>query len=198
MRNRARRRQCLSATGTDLHVYNRGVNQGTIFFTEGDYLDFLDLMRRWLENSGVIILLYTLMPNHFHLVVRQDHPYDISSYMKNVCERHAMKINGVRSRSGHLFQGRFKISRIIDPGALLQISHYIHFNATAAKLVRKHLDWAYSSAREYAGLTTPGLVTVQPILELIGGQEAYLRFLKEYDPHCPASVWKYLLRTVCH
>jgi hypothetical protein len=43
MRNRARRRSCLSATDSDLHVYNRGVDQGTIFFTEGDYLDFLEL-----------------------------------------------------------------------------------------------------------------------------------------------------------
>ena len=194
MRNRARRRSCLSATESDLHVYNRGVNQGTIFFTEGDYLDFLELLSRWLEDSGIIILLFTLMPNHFHMVVRQNHPYDISSYMKNVCERHAMNINRLRRRTGHLFQGRFKVSRIVDPGSLLQLSGYIHFNAVAAKLVKKPVDWAFSSTRNYAGLEGSGFVTVQPLLELVGGQEAYLRFLKEYDPHRPDSAWKYLLR----
>jgi len=195
MRNRARRKACLEATGTDLHVYNRGVNRSTLFFREDDYRSFLDLLSMALEGSGIIILVHTLMPNHFHLVVRQDHPYDISSFMKRVCERHAIKINNARSRTGHLFQGRFKISRIIHPGSLLQLSHYIHFNAVVARLAKNPLDWAFSSCQDYAGHSRSGLVTVQPILSLVGGQEAYRQFLNDYNPEQSDSVWKYLLRS---
>ena len=150
MKNRAKRKACLESTGTDLHVYNRGVNQGTLFFKEKDYLDSYDFMTEALVDSGVTIILHTLMPNHLHIVVRQDHPYDISSFMKRVCEKHAMKINRVKPRSGHLFQGRFKVSRIGNPGSLLRLSHYVHFNAVIAKLARKPQDWPYSSVREYS------------------------------------------------
>jgi putative transposase len=194
VKNRAKRKACLRSTGMDLHVYNRGVNQGTLFFKEGDYLDFFDFMKEALVKSGITIILHTLMPNHVHMVIRQDHPYDISSFMKRVCEKHAMKINRIKPRSGHLFQGRFKISRIPDPGALLQISGYIHFNAVAAKLARKPPDWPYSSACDYLKTTSSGLVTVEPLLTLVGGPERYKQFLTEYDPRVPSSVWKYLLR----
>jgi REP element-mobilizing transposase RayT len=194
MQNRAQRKECLKATRSDLHVYNRGVDRGTIFFKKEDYLDFLELAEQALEGSGITIVLHTLMPTHFHFVVRQDHPYDISAFLKRICERHAMKINKMRSRTGHLFQGRFKISRINDPGSLLRLSRYIHFNAVGAKLVKRPIDWPFSSIKDYAGLVRSGLVTTEPILNLVGGEDAYMQFLQEYNPNRPDSVWKYLLR----
>ena len=195
MSSRTKRTACLKSTGVELHVYNRGVNQGTIFFKQEDYQAFIQLVHDALPGSGITILQFVLMPNHFHLVVKQAHPYDISAFMKRITEKHAKRINGLRRRSGHLFQSRYKISRVPGPDALLHLSHYVPSNPVAAKLVKRPSDWPFSSMRDYLGSAVTGLVDVDPLLDLIGGRERYLQFLKEYDSRGPDTVWKYLLKT---
>lgn len=56
------------AEGHVYHVYNRGNNSQTVFFTHENYLFFLEKMRKYmLPHSD--ILAWCLMPNHFHLMI---------------------------------------------------------------------------------------------------------------------------------
>lgn len=185
---------CLLATDGWLHVYNRGVDRGSIFFKARDYEYFLKIMAESLAGVNLNLMLHCLLPNHFHFVVQQAKSHAVSQYMKRVCETYAKFINGSRLRSGHLFQGRYKVKHVEEPGSLLRLSHYIHFNPVAAGLVSSVFDWKYSSLQAYLRPEPPGFVTVDTILRLVGGTDTYLRFLREYDPREPESVWQFILR----
>ncbi len=182
----------LLSTNRILSIVNRGVDRSTIFFRRSDYRLFTELMARSLPNSQVRLLLYQLMPNHFHMVVQQAKAYAISYLMKKVCERYAKHVNYLRGRTGHLFEGRFKIEELGDSGALLRMSHYVHYNPVEAGLARSFAEWEFGSGRIYAGVEESSFVDVEPILELVGGRERYLRFLAEYDPVDPESVWRFI------
>lgn len=50
------------------HVYNRGNNSQTIFFTRENYLFFLEKLRKYILPHADV-LAWCLMPNHFHLMI---------------------------------------------------------------------------------------------------------------------------------
>jgi putative transposase len=56
------------AEGPIYHVYNRGNNSQTVFFTHENYLFFLDKLRKYILPHADI-LAWCLLPNHFHLMI---------------------------------------------------------------------------------------------------------------------------------
>ncbi len=56
------------AEGHIYHVYNRGNNSQTVFFTHENYLFFLDKLRKFILPHADV-LAWCLMPNHFHLMI---------------------------------------------------------------------------------------------------------------------------------
>ncbi len=50
------------------HIYNQGNNQETIIYEDSDYLEFLQLFRRFVF-PHCKVLAYCLMPNHFHFLI---------------------------------------------------------------------------------------------------------------------------------
>ena len=182
----------LICTQNYLHVYNRGVNRNTLFFRSVDYEYFIELMAGTIKSSDLALLLYVLMPNHFHIVVQQRSPYAISRFTKHVCEVYARYVNRTRTRSGHLFQNRFRVDTVEDPGSLLRLSRYIHFNPVEAGLVESYLDWAFGSGRFYGGSGDSSFISSDPLFSLTGGRANYSAFLANFDPADPESVWQFL------
>lgn len=58
--------------GQYYHLFNRGVNKQKIFFTEDNYTYCLRLIKKNSYKYQIKIIAYCLMPNHYHLLVRQD------------------------------------------------------------------------------------------------------------------------------
>lgn len=56
------------AEGHIYHVYNRGNNSQTVFFTHENYLFFLEKLRTYILPHADV-LAWCLMPNHFHLMI---------------------------------------------------------------------------------------------------------------------------------
>lgn len=183
----------LQLTNTFLHIYNRGVDRGTLFFRETDFEYFLFLLAQARQQVNVTLFAYALLPNHFHLLLRQNTAYSVCSFMQGVCHAYAVYLNRQRKRTGHLFEGRFRIGRILDNASLLRTSHYVHWNPVAAGLVKNPADWKYSSYKAYAESQRQSFLAVDELISLTGGQEAYLRFLLTYDPSHPGSVQEYLM-----
>src|SRR3989344_4858739 len=128
------------------HLYNRGANKADIFLEEYDYFRFKILI--FLANSveslkianvlskyrgrsslllfeekkpdqGVDVLSYALMPNHFHLIVRQKTENGITNFMKKIGTAYSMYFNTKYEHSGTVFQGRFK-SKYVSTGDYLR------------------------------------------------------------------------------
>ncbi len=62
------RRDVQFSPGEYYHLYNRGNNRQTIFFERKNYAFFLQRVREYLLPSGITIVAYCLMPNHYHLL----------------------------------------------------------------------------------------------------------------------------------
>jgi len=145
--------------GEYYHVFNRGAHKLDIFVEEKDYARFLLLlhlantsegleMKRVFSKYGgqplsaifeqevcdktlVDVVAYSLIPNHFHLVLRQKSPEGITRFLKRTMTAYAMYFNLSRGHSGTLFQGPAK-SRLIDNEAYFRyIFAYVHLNPLA-------------------------------------------------------------------
>lgn len=147
-------------TGEYYHVFNRGIDKRIIFKSTLDYRRFLMLL--YICNSDdsfrldqllnfqhkkftdifkidrgeplVSIGAYCIMPNHFHLLLKQESENGISKFMKKLGTGYAMYFNIKYDRQGALFGGPFKSVLIKnDDNYLLHLYGYIHLNPLELK-----------------------------------------------------------------
>ena len=80
--------------------------------------------------SGEITLLtYCLMPNHFHLLIKQKGSGSIDKFMNSLGTRYTMYFNKKYKRVGPLYQGVYKAILVSTDEYLLHLSRYIHRQA---------------------------------------------------------------------
>jgi putative transposase len=120
------------------------------------------------------------MPNHFHLLLRQEAEGGISSFMKHLTDSYTRYFNTKYNRVGPLYQGAFKAVRIETDEQLLHVSRYIHLNPLVSLLVNEKdfLDYPWSSMQYYRGKDeTLNRVTMKPILEHFKSANDYIKFV---------------------
>lgn len=110
------------------HVYNRGHNKQTIFYDAKDYRRYLKRLEEYLQKHQVTLLAYCLMPNHIHLILRQDGDESIDRLIHRLHTAYTMYFNKKYEKVGAVFQGRFKAKLIDTDEYLLHVSRYIHIN----------------------------------------------------------------------
>jgi REP element-mobilizing transposase RayT len=176
----SRKTELLLSSGACFHVYNRGVNREPIFFGTWGYEYFMRKLAKSLEGAKVSLMAYTLMPNHFHLILRQERPYEMARFMKALCEPYAKAVNAFLSRKGHLFESSYRPILVDDLQYLLHLSWYVHLNPVRARLVSDPLEWTYSSCREYCGMEKSGFLKTGDVLAAFGTnpEAEYRKYLK--------------------
>lgn len=147
------------------HIYNRGVNKKTIFFTERNYQFFLYKMSLFFREKAVV-LAYCLMPNHYHLLVQIKSADFIQKSLQPFLISYSLSVNHDQDRIGPLFQGRYQANLVGDDAYLLDCVKYIHLNPVQAGLVRTPQEWVYSSYREYASRNNKSFVDTSLVMQL--------------------------------
>lgn len=167
------------------HVYNRGIEKRKVFLSRADYERFIALL--YLANqtepadlkyqgtsmaeiteerageSLVAIIAFCLMPNHFHLLLREKVEGGIARFMQKLTTGYTMYFNKRNERSGALFQGTYKATHVHDDRYFCYLISYMHLNPV--KLIdpkwkengiknrpeaERHLSqYVYSSYRDY-------------------------------------------------
>ena len=137
--------------GEYYHIYNRGVDRRKTFLDDRDYERFISNLflansskkfemsknkdKKWsLEKSlseergdrVVAIGAYCLMPNHFHLLVKEITPGGISKFMQKVQNAYTGYFNKKVHRTGVLFEGAFKAEHVDDDRYLKYLFAYKH------------------------------------------------------------------------
>lgn len=74
------------------------------------------------------ILAFCLMPNHYHLLVKQVKDQGIPKFMQKLGTGYTNYFNLRNKRVGSLFQGRFKAILIEEDAHLRHLPTYIHLN----------------------------------------------------------------------
>lgn len=182
-------RQISFSTDEFYHIYNRGTEKRLIFARQRDYERFMALLHacnqsqrieidfrgptseifRPIKLPLVDVAAYCLMPNHFHLLVREKEPGNISKYMQKVSTGYTMYFNKLYERTGVLFQGKFKAEHVDNDVYLKHLVGYIHLNPIKLieptwqetriknqKAAEKYLDqYSHSSYLDYTGAARP-------------------------------------------
>ena len=132
------------------------------------------------ENFWVEIICYCLMPNHFHLMLKQVKENGISKFMSNFTNSYTRYFNVKNKRNGPLFQGKFKAIRIETNEQLLHLSRYIHLNPYSFYVVKTFKElkkYPYSSFPEYLGESQVVFCSKEIVLGQFKNPELYKKFV---------------------
>jgi len=115
------------------HIINRGVARTNIYLNRFDKEEFLKILCNACETYKVNLHDYCLMDNHYHLLVELTQE-NLSLFMRQLNSNYAIYFNKKYSRSGHLWQGRYKSYYVYDENYLFMLYRYIEQNPIKAKI----------------------------------------------------------------
>jgi putative transposase len=149
-------------------------SRNPIVFREIEKIPLLNIKR---GEPLVAIGAYCLMPNHFHILVKEITEGGLTSFMSKLATGYSMYFNKVHTRIGPLFQSRFKAEHVDRDEYLKYLFAYIHLNPV--KLIQS--DWKergideiaktqeylrnffYSSYVDYLGVDREEKILLSPI-----------------------------------
>lgn len=212
------------ATGEIYHIVIRAIESLKLFRDEKDYFRMIsDLFafnnihpisstHRWQINKSpsrtvlanmegrkllVEILAFCLMTNHVHLLVRQIKDGGISKFMRKIGAGYGGYCNKKYHRSGHLFQGKYRIVHIKDDKQLITVFVYIHANPVAIlvpnwkekgikgvelqKVIKFLENYRWSSYPDYLGKKNfPSVTNREFLLKEIGSIKEIQRLVNDW------------------
>lgn len=95
-----------------------------ISYTEKDKI--IKLLRLNNFYNEITLLAYCLMPNHFHLFIKQKSALSIDKFMQSLATRYTMYFNRKYKRVGFLYQDTYKAVLIENDEQFIYLSKYIH------------------------------------------------------------------------
>lgn len=176
------------------HIYNRGARQGSIFREPANYPFVIGLLKRYAKEFSLIMISYCLMPNHYHLLVRQNGDVPAGLLPQRVFNSYSKAYNKRYQQSGTLFEHRYQAKAIHKYAYLLHLCRYIHANPVKDGLVTDPADWPYSNYLEWVGERNGALVDRQFVREQFPNPAEYRVFVLDYlrSRDLPEEVQRYL------
>ncbi|MBL4644239.1 MAG: transposase [Candidatus Pacebacteria bacterium] len=142
--------------GEFYHIYNRGIDKRKIFFSTGDWIQFQRLLficnyagaikprtdrtkkltlhairKSRKDKSYVDIVAYTMMPNHFHLLLSEKLEGGITAFMRKLMTSYVMYMNKKYNRTGGLMCRPFRSKHVDSDEYFRWLVTYIHLNPVA-------------------------------------------------------------------
>lgn len=186
--------------GNFYHIFNRGNDKRDIFKGHNDYQRFIktifyyhfqdvrvkfsifnksriNLITPITDSKLVDIICYCLMPNHFHLLIRQRQSNGISAFLGNISNSYTKYFNAKYKRSGSLLQGTFKSVAIESDEQLIHVSRYVHLNPIVSRICPNINLYKWSSYHEYK--YGQRFCEVSEILSFFNSTSTYESFLED-------------------
>jgi len=126
------------------HIINRGVERRLIFLEPQDYEFFLDLLLKLTKEYHIIMHAYCLMTNHYHLLLETKQT-NLSKAMQFLNDKYSKYFNKKYTRSGHLWQGRYKSYPLFDDAHFWIVAKYIERNPIKAGMVQDVAAYRFQS-----------------------------------------------------
>ncbi len=161
------------------HIYNRGVEKRSIFLNDKDRWRFLTLILLFQGNShadnigrlvkhvqhlelnieefqtallnrNIELVCFCLMPNHYHLILKEVKKGGISNFGQRLGNGYTKYFNTKYGRTGHLFGGNFQAVHITKDTYLKYLSSYIHNNPKELNFRQENkYEYTWSSFQDY-------------------------------------------------
>lgn len=168
------------------------------FLNRDQYIDFVSqyIKREQKPRKLIVeILAFCIMPNHFHLLLRQKKDGGITKFMRKLGIGYAKYFNQKYERTGTLFQGRYKLVPVNKESHFIYLPYYIHFNPLDLKMPEwrtgkiqnyqkaiKFLNsYRWSSHLDYIDKKNfPSITQREFLLKIFGGAENYKKTVKNW------------------
>lgn len=164
--------------GESYHIFNRGVDKRAVFLDKEDYLRFYQSLHLFNSVEPVVnfdsavvkaknnsetperlveIKAYSLLPNHYHLILKQEVDGGISEFMRRISLGYTSYFNQKNERSGSLFQGNFKRVLITSDEQFNYLFAYVNENHFVHN-IELDREICHSSSLHYQGLAISKLI----------------------------------------
>lgn len=200
------RKRPTTAPGEIYHIYNRGVEKRSVFENSDDYYRFIRCLFELNDANPVgklyikkipdvplpefkkrdmliDILVFCLMPNHYHLIVQERVENGTTAFMRKLGTGYTNYFNQKYQRVGPLFQGIFKLIHVERDEQLQYLPFYIHLNPLdlilpnwregilddTKKALKFLHDYRWSSYRDYINIKNFPSITRRDFLTTIIG-----------------------------
>jgi putative transposase len=133
--------------GMVFHVLNRGMARMPLFKKAAEFQAFETVISDTLSEAPMRICAYTLMPNHWHLLLWPKRDGDLARFMQRLTITHVRRWQECRHHVGlgHVYQGRYKSFPVESNEHFRTVARYVERNALRANLVLRAEEWRWSS-----------------------------------------------------
>lgn len=200
--------------GQYYHVFNRSINGNPIFTNKRILKRALETIKyykyqinpirlsyylRWSDAKklnlikdlkkknklNITNIAYCFMPNHFHLLLKQESDKGISKFMSNFQNSITRYLNTISNKKGHIFQAQFKAVLIESNEQLLHVTRYIHLNPFSSFLI-KSIDqlsqYPWTSLNEYLE-NKSNFCEVNLVLSNFKNSKKYWEFIEDHSDY---------------
>jgi REP element-mobilizing transposase RayT len=167
------------------HIFNRGAHRAKMFRSPFQFDLCLRTFERYRAKTKVDILAFCLMPNHYHLLLRQQGEGSIGDFLRLSFNSYVQSYNAIERHSGTILQGSPKKREVETEEYLQNLVCYFHFNPVAAKLAMKPEDWNYSDYRQWVGLEPFRFQGSELRSELFDDAGGFRQFVESYRTTAP-------------
>ena len=212
-------------TGEIYHVFNRSVALQPIIKSVRDYNHMLEILQYYqfkdppirlsqfrnkldeikkeilnrLHKKGKLVEIYAfcLMPNHFHLLLKQLTDDGISNYLRLIQNSYAKYLNIKSKRFGAVFQAGYKTVRIENDNQLIHVLRYIHINPLTSYVLddKKGIyTYPYTSFIDYTSNEPRDFVDINFASKYFSSKKKFIEFhLNQVDYQRSLDQIKHLL-----
>ncbi|ANF83628.1 Putative transposase [Pseudomonas antarctica] len=150
-----------------LHIIQRGNNRYACFYSDEDYIFYIDTLAVLAELYGCKVHALCLMTNHVHLLLTPSCCAGAGLLMKGLGQRYVQYVNRTYQRTGTLWEGCFRSCLVQQENYVLACYRYIETNPVRAGMVAHPGDYCWTSYRanaqgELSGFISPGEIGVRP------------------------------------
>jgi len=122
------------------------------------------------------LLVFCLMPNHFHFLVKQKDSELIGLFISSLCSRYTLYFNHRHKRTGHLFDSVYKAVLVESDAQLVQLSRYIHRQALSVDINKKWRVVFPNSFENYLGMRKTTWIHTEEILSFFSKSNSRLTY----------------------
>ena len=169
-------RNARKKSATDIyHIMLRGINKQKIFEKADDYKKMMQILNYCKEKSGFELFAYCFMPNHIHLLIKVGSE-PLETIFRRFGAKYVYWFNTKYSRTGHLFQDRFKSEAVDNDEYFFMVLRYIHNNPVNAGMTKKPDEYVFSSYNDY--INSCGITDRSKAMSMMTVKE-FIRYHKE-------------------
>ncbi|MBU3935536.1 transposase [Patescibacteria group bacterium] len=137
------------------------------------------LSRLYFSKARVEIYGFCLMPNHYHLEIKQKEDGGISDFIRIVENSYARYFNLKQKRQGAVFQSPFKAERIESKEDAIHVLRYIHLNPLTSFVIKKPEElenYLWTSFMDYMSVNPRHLINTNFFLDMFGDKQEFAKF----------------------